>query len=205
MTSAIKSVFHIEYFPSIKWYALWLQSEQAMLDQYEYFERKSNRNRCWVSGPNGKIMLTVPLDGGRNQRVKMKDLKIANHEKWSQVHWRTLDACYRRSPFFEYFEHELNAIFLKRHTFLIDLNIATLEFYNKVLRIKNGVYLSQSYIEPSDLALEDFRSNVFSKVSIQVYLQPFDLKNGFISDLSMLDMIFCLGNEAIFHLRNAGK
>ena len=188
------SVFHAEYFPSIDWYSLWLQSEQAVIDQYEYFERKSNRNRCWVNGPNGKIMLSVPLDGGRNQKCRMKDLRIANHEKWAQVHWRTLDACYRRSPFFEFFELELNALFHTKFDFLLELNLATLAFLNKCLQVKKECLVSVAYVEDFQ---HDYRLNLPLQQSRIPYTQPFSDRHGFVPELSMLDALFCCGRASL--------
>lgn len=197
MAVSNKAVFHAEYFPDITWYSLWLNSDVAIIDAHEFFVRKSNRNRCWVTGPNGKIMLSVPLEGGRNQKIKMKDLKIANHEKWAQVHWRTLDACYRRTPFFEFFDMELQAIFTKKFNFLVDLNLATLDFYNKALKVKKEILLASDVESPNQTDMLDYRIHLPDLPKCEPYLQPFAERNGFVRDLSMLDMLFCCGKQSL--------
>lgn len=198
-----KAVFHAEYFPAVDWYALWLQEEISVIDTSEYFVRKSNRNRCMVNGPNGAIMLSVPLEGGRNQKIRMKDVKIANHEKWATVHWRTLDACYRRTPFFEYFEMELQAIFSRKYNFLVDLNLATLDFYNKALKVKKEVILDSNFTLGATSEIVDYRFQHPLCKPLEPYMQPFVERNGFIADLSMLDMLFCIGKESLDRIKNS--
>lgn len=54
-----------EYFPSIAWYQKYLQDADVIIEQYEKFEKASLRNRCYISGPNGRLALSIPIEGGR--------------------------------------------------------------------------------------------------------------------------------------------
>jgi hypothetical protein len=172
-----------------------MSNQETTLLNCEYFPCKSFRNRCNITGPNGPISLSVPLLGGRNQKIKMKDLQIANQEKWQLLHWRTLDACYRRTPFFEYFEADIHRIYTQKHQFLLDLNLQTLDTVNKLLRQKKTYPLTENYIEQTNRAYIDKRNEKATEVADLSYLQPFSTRFGFTPGLSILDMLFCCGNQ----------
>lgn len=205
MSEQQTTLLNCEYFPSINWYRDFVYAEKIVIEQFENFVRTTERNRCHVTGPNGKITLTVPLLGGRNQRSNMKDIKVANQEKWQHQHWGTLDACYRRTPFFEYFEPILQPIFLKQYNFLLDLNLDTLQVINNLIKYKKEFSLSEKYYDMHERHFIDKRSKHAVEANEISYLQPFQDRNGFISGLSILDLLFCAGNQAVVLLSNSSK
>ncbi len=187
-------VMECEFFPTIPWYMEYKKHDQVIIEQYEHFVRTSYRNRAYVAGPNGTICLSVPLQGGRNQRIVMKDLKVCNEEDWQLLHWKTIATCYRRSPYFEYFEDDIYPFFKTKFDYLMDANIASLTLIDKILRVKKEVKLSESYRTDYD---HDFRMQFLPKeretTAQAEYIQPFSDRNGFTKNLSMLDYLFCCG------------
>ncbi len=200
MSKAKITLLDCEYFPCIAWYKSYLHSEEVFIEQYEHFERTSYRNRCEVTGPNGKIILSVPLERGRNQRTIMKDIRVCNQEKWQQLHWKTLCASYRRAPYFEYYEEELSALFDRQYTFLFDLNTDTLLLLNKLLKVEKPFMLTGQYEKKPEEGISDLRKTFSpgkeSETGLPVYLQNFEERNSFIQNLSMLDMLFSCGNKS---------
>lgn len=199
MSQAEITLFDCEYFPCMAWYASFLKAKNPYIEQYEYFERSSYRNRCEVIGPNGKITLSIPLERGRNQRTVMKDLRICNKEKWHVLHWKTLCASYRRAPFFEYYEEELRPFFEKEYTYLFDLNLDSIALLNKLLKVEKPFSLTEQY-EKNLADCDDFRRafspKQTSNLHLPVYMQNFEERHGFIQNLSMLDMLFSCGHRA---------
>ncbi len=197
MTKGGAMIMDCEFFPCWDWFHTFEKSSNVLLEQYEFFVRTSYRNRTYVAGPNGAICLSVPLLGGRNQKTIMKDIRICNDEYWQALHWKTLESCYRRSVYFEYFEDELRPYYSKKFDFLIDANMASLELILKLLQIKKDYALTTVY---EDEVVNDFR-NVFlpnrrRDVDQIPYVQPFSDRNGFEANLSMLDYLFCCGRWA---------
>ncbi len=193
------SLLELEYFASAEWFKLFLTSEQVLIEQYEHLVRGTHRSRCVVAGPNGKIILSIPLQRGRNQRTIMKDVKIGYEEPWQQLHVKTLNSCYRRSPYFEFFEDEVIHFFEKKYSYLIELNIASLEWIQKILTTNKEYTLTTNYEKHPENILDyrnEFDSNI-SKQTISPYMQPFADRNGFVGNVSMLDMIFCLGKKSL--------
>jgi hypothetical protein len=187
-------VMECEYFPSITWYETYRCHETALIEQYEHFVRASYRNRAIIAGPNGVISLSVPLQGGRNQKIIMKDLKVCDKEDWQLLHWKTIETCYRNSPYFEYFEDDILPFFKTKFEYLMDANLASLSVLNKILRVKRDIKLTDVYQKDYT---HDFRMAFSPKerelLGSKKYIQPFSDRNGFMPNLSMMDYVFCCG------------
>ena len=192
-----------ENFPCIAWYKMFLRNENIQIEQHEYFVRKSFRNRTVIAGPNGLITLSIPLKGGRNQKSVMKDIEISYDENWQTVHWKTIESCYRRSPYFEYYAEDIKMLFEKKHHFLVDYNIQCLQLVNQLLQVKKELVLTEKYEKiPIDTWVD--ARNVFDEntdMQLPSYIQVFQDRIGFKSNLSILDMLFCDGRMLVEKLR----
>lgn len=200
MTQAQITLLDCEYFPCIAWYQSFLQAANPIIECYEYFERTTFRNRCEVAGPNGKITLSIPLERGRNQRTVMKDVRVCNKEKWQLLHFKTLSASYRRTPYFEYYEEELRPLFEKHYNFLMDINLDSLQLLNKLLKLNHSYALTEAYEKAPERALNlrrtfDPKMNAFD--FLPVYMQNFEERHGFIPNLSTLDLLFSCGHRGV--------
>ena len=188
-----------ENFPCIAWYKMFLRNENIQIEQHEYFVRKSFRNRTVIAGPNGLITLSIPLKGGRNQKNVMKDIEISYDENWQTVHWKTIESCYRRSPYFEYYAEDIKMLFEKKHHFLVDYNIQCLQLVNQLLQVKKELVLTEKYEKiPIDTWVD--ARNVFDEntdMQLPSYIQVFQDRIGFKSNLSILDMLFCDGRMLV--------
>jgi len=91
-------------------------------------------NRCHVLGPNGPLLLTVPLEDGRAQRTLLKDVKISYRQNWRVRHWRSIHDAYRRSPWFEHYAHTLEPLFKEQPVFLLDWNLRTMDWVLQQLK-----------------------------------------------------------------------
>ena len=192
-----------ENFPCIAWYKMFLRNENIQIEQHEYFVRKSFRNRTVIAGPNGLITLSIPLKGGRNQKNVMKDIEISYDENWQTVHWKTIESCYRRSPYFEYYAEDIKMLFEKKHHFLVDYNIQCLQLVNQLLQVKKELVLTEKYEKIPLVTWVDAR-NVFDEntdMQLPTYIQVFQDRIGFKSNLSILDMLFCDGKMLVEKLR----
>ncbi len=192
-----------ENFPCIAWYKMFLRNENIQIEQHEYFVRKSFRNRTVIAGPNGLITLSIPLKGGRNQKNVMKDIEISYDENWQTVHWKTIESCYRRSPYFEYYAEDIKMLFEKKHHFLVDYNIQCLQLVNQLLQVKKELVLTEKYEKIPIVTWVDAR-NVFDEntdMQLPSYIQVFQDRIGFKSNLSILDMLFCDGRMLVEKLR----
>jgi len=197
-----------QYFPNISFYKTLINYDILLIERYEHYQKVSFRNRCYIAGPNGSILLSVPLARGKNQRTVMRDVRISNDEKWQALHWKTLVSAYRRSPWFEYYEDELGRLFTKEVTYLLDWNLMCLEWANKIIGITIPVTFTDEYhkIYEAGKDITDARDTMqpspkeVDEDTVR-YTQVFQERTGFLPDMSILDLIFCEGKRSIELLR----
>lgn len=191
------------YFPSISHFAVIAQSESITFEMEDNFQKQTNRNRTYIYSPNGIQLLNIPVKHSKATHQKTKDILIENEFDWQKQHFKSLEAAYRSSPFFEYFEDDIAPIFEKKHQFLMDLNFEILDVVTKCLRMKLEFGKTTEYFhEVTDFT--DFRYLANGKKdanSFEKYTQVFDDKHGFINNLSVLDLLFNEGKFAMDYLK----
>ena len=200
----MKTLLYPTYFPSISNYVAMAKSESIMFETEDNFQKQTNRNRCYIYSPNGIQLLKIPIKHCTEKSQKTKDVRIENNFNWQKQHLKSLEAAYRTSPFFEFFEDEFQTIYSKKHIFLMDLNFESMEIISKCLRTTFEFEKTTEYFhEASDVL--DFRNLANGKKDSSVfenYTQVFDDKHGFLNNLSVLDLIFNEGKYALDYLKN---
>ena len=201
----MNTLLHPTYFPSISHFAVMAQSENITFEIEDNFQKQTNRNRTYIYSPNGIQLLNIPIKHSKENRQKTKDIRIETDFDWQKQHFKSLEAAYRSSPFFEFFEDDLQPIFEKKYEFLLDLNFEVLAILFKCLRMKVEYNTTTEYFHQVDAnTITDFRSLVEGKKDVSVfekYTQVFDDKYGFINNLSVLDLLFNEGKYAMDYLK----
>ena len=182
------------------------QSERIVFEMEDNFQKQTNRNRTYIYSPNGIQLLNIPIKHSKETHQKTKEIRIENDFNWQKQHFKSLEAAYRTSPFFEFFEDEIRPIFEKKHHFLMDLNFETMEFIAKCMRMKLDYGTTTEYFHKVDSnEMLDFRNLVDGKKDqsqFESYTQVFDDKHGFLSNLSVLDLLFNEGKYALDYLKS---
>ncbi|MCU4188764.1 WbqC family protein [Flavobacterium sp. HXWNR29] len=197
-------IIHPTYFPSISHYIAMLQADLVTLEMEDNFQKQTNRNRMYIYSPNGVQLLNIPVKHSIDKHQKYKDVRIENDFGWQKNHFKSLEAAYRTSPFFEYFEDDFRPLFEKKHEFLMDLNLETFELVNDALGVQFSIEKTDEYFHEVT-NLKDFRSLANGKkdtTQIEEYTQVFNEKHGFINNLSILDLLFNEGRYAVDYLKN---
>ncbi len=201
-----KVLLHPTYFPSISNYVAMAQAQEIIFEVEDNFQKQTNRNRMYIHGANGIQMLNIPIKHNANlANRKFKDVRIEHAFGWQKQHYKSLEAAYRTSPFFEYFEDDIRGIFETPVEFMLDLNLAIHEVIADCLGVKFPFTETTEYfkvIEDTDCL--DARSLVNGKKDgniFETYTQVFDDKHGFLSNLSILDLLFNEGRSAVDYLK----
>jgi len=186
------------YFPCINWFKNSIRFSNIELLSTERWQKMSFRNRCVVAGSIGLIHLSVPVVGGRNQKLLVKDVKIDYATKWQLQHWRTIVSCYNKAPYFEYFEEIFHPFFEKRYEFLFDLNRDVIQTIAKILNKNQLISVFSGHYETEDIpTLPYCLPKNFQLLPNPVqYTQVFEDRIGFQPNLSILDLLFSEGLNA---------
>jgi hypothetical protein len=195
---------HPTYFPSISHFVAMVQSDQVIFELDDNFQKQTNRNRMYIYSPNGLQLLNIPIKHSKNKHQKTKDVKIENDFNWQKQHFKSLEAAYRSSPFFEYFEDDIRPIFTKKHEFLMDLNMQSFALVSECLGAKFDIIHTTEYFKELN-GIKDYRTLANGKKDASLfepYTQVFEEKAGFLNNLSVLDLLFNEGRYALDYLKN---
>lgn len=195
-------LLHPTYFPSVSHFVAMAQADKIVFEMEDNFQKQTNRNRMYIYSPNGIQMLNIPIKHSSSLHQKTKDVQLETAFDWQKQHFKSLEAAYRNSPFFEFFEDDIKPIFKKKHTFLMDLNLQTIEIVTKCLGLKLEVNNTCDYFQ--EPLQTDFRSLVNGKKDqseFDHYPQVFNEKYEFINNLSVLDLLFNEGRHALNYLK----
>ena len=199
-----KVLLHPMYFGSIAQYIAIAQADEVVFENEDNYQKQTYRNRTYIYGANGKLLLTIPIKHtGKAGRQLYKDVRIENDFSWQTLHWKSLETAYRTSPFFEYYEDEFAPLFEKRKEFLLDFNYECFQALQDCLQLDTSFSKTSKYQEQPEDSI-DLRNLVVAKKEkshdLQSYIQVFNEKHGFISNLSILDLLFNEGTNALSYL-----
>ncbi|WP_343485848.1 WbqC family protein [Allomuricauda sp. d1] len=202
----MKTLLHPTYFPDIVAFSVLAQNE-IMWERHDNYQKQTYRNRCYVCTDQGRHMLNIPIKhvGGEQGRQKYNEVKIDNSYPWQVQHLKTLQTAYRSSPFFEFYEDDIMPLFKKKFDFLLDANLEITKVLCELLGVDFPKEKTDHYSkEHPDLVDARFLVNAKKDIYFdqQSYTQVFQDRHGFLKNVSVLDLLFNEGTNALSYLKN---
>jgi len=195
-------ILHPTYFPSISQFSAMAQADEVVFEVDDNFQKQTNRNRMYIYSANGKQLLNIPVKHSKDVQQKYRDIKIENDFNWQKQHFKSLEAAYRTSPYFEFFEDDIRPIYEKKHEFLMELNLEVHEIVTDCLGIKLPYTTTEEYFkEPIQTDFRYLANGKKDENVFESYIQVFNEKHGFINNLSILDLLFNEGRHAVDYLK----
>lgn len=198
-------IIHPTYFPNIAHFVAMVNAEEAIFEMDDNFLKQTYRNRSYIYGANGKLALNIPVIHSQKNRQKYRDVKVFNEEKWQSLHWKSLLSAYSTSPFFEYYKDELEPLFRLKIDYILDFNLKCFEMVCDCLQLDLKISKTETY-QTKVNNKDDFRYLVNAKKEklyhFDSYTQVFNNKHGFIPNLSILDLLFNEGPNAVNYLES---
>jgi len=194
----------IFYLPPISWFSEFLNKDcNVFLEKWENFPKQTYRNRMYIYGANGKLPLIIPIKHIGDRLYK--NLKISYSEDWQKLHWKSIKIAYQSSPFFEFYENDLQKIYLCNIENLMDFNLYSLEIICNILKVNKKNNFTDNYDKNTN-EIKDYRNSFSAKKQcndnkMKEYYQVFSNKLGFFADLSIVDLICNLGSESLDYIR----
>jgi hypothetical protein len=191
------------YLPPVSYFSIISKAEEVLIEREENYMKQTYRNRCYILSSHGPQVLSIPVLLGSIHKTPVKNIRIDYSKRWQQVHLRAMTASYNSSPFFEFYFEYFQKIISKNHEFLLDLNMELAIVVLELLRIKKSLSYTTIF-EPVEGKEYDFRYKITPKIKsdfqVKEYFQVFNTGESFIPGLSILDLLFNMGPDAIGHL-----
>ncbi|MBQ7773962.1 MAG: WbqC family protein [Bacteroidales bacterium] len=220
------SLLSTAYLPPIEYFVAMANSARVEIESGEMYQKQSYRTRCHINGANGLLVLTLPVlrsaaKGEENShKLPTAQLMIDYSKPWLLQHKRALEAAYMSSPFFEYYMDDIYGILDSGENSLLEMNtrltrkIAELIGLETEIAMSDGNFIMPGSAELQESGIADFRETIHPKKPALLmerlqmnkpYWQVFTNKQGFVPNLSILDLLFNEGPNSISFLESESE
>lgn len=181
--------------------AMALFGKSVVVTDCKFNKRMKSAHRMTIADVHGILNLTLPVGKPESlTKAKWSDINLSEHGQWWHVHRVALESAYGRTPYFEFlidrFLPFMNSDTVPRFKTLLNL----LEAIEK--EICSFLMLPPpGFVTDEELSGEKIVRDIPQLPPLKEYYQVRGNSLGFIPDLSILDLIFNLGPEAIEFIR----
>ena len=194
---------HTAYFGNIDWYRKLIAGGGIdSIDGTERWQKQTERNRCTIVTANGTQCLSVPVTVP-SAHCRTDEVLISDHGNWQHVHWNALCSAYGTSPFFEFYADDIKPFYDNRWEKLVD--------YNRDITLKMLHLIGlDDVISAQSANAGALTANAGAHTANDgaptgeprslKYYQTFQRRHGFIEGMSILDLLFNEGPEAIKYI-----
>ncbi len=197
-------IFQPTYFSPISQYQQIVKADKVVFEVFDNYQKQTYRSRFKIFSANGLLNLSIPVKYSNHPRSKTRDVLIDSSFKWQLNHWRSLKNAYQSSPYFEFYEDDLAPFYEKEQKFLLDFLLKTQELVFDMLQLDIKPEFTETYVvdyqEYTDFRALANAKNPHESYNRKEYKQVFDNKYGFLPNLSILDLIFNEGPNALLFL-----
>lgn len=190
------------------------------------FNRRGFTHRNRIKTPGGELLLTVPI---REKNRTIHDLIVDDEQPWRRKHYEALNKNYARAKYWKDHQEIIHRFYERPVHKLVELTIPMIEYVKTSLGIKTPVVLESELGGPfgtgseriakicAQLGADVYLSGngaaayndptVYDRYGIQLQYQNFrhpvyeQLWGSFIGHLSILDLLFNCGPEALSLIR----
>jgi hypothetical protein len=204
-----KVILPLACLPNIEFLSWMMHAPEVLIEVNETFPKQTCRNRYAIMTAAGPSMLTIPVKRPHGNHTSFKDISVDLPSKWVNLHWRTIESAYNKSPFFLYYRDGFEMIYRNPAEKLVDLNRQFLDVTLKYIGINKSYSFTSEYYKNYPENVSDMRQHImpkkmsthsFSIKKYNPYIQVFTEIHPFATNLSALDLLFNLGPEAATYL-----
>ncbi len=202
------------YMPPLSYMALLSTATEVYIEAQESYIKSTYRNKCEILGANGRIVLSIPLTGGRDHHQLYKEAQIAYADDWQHRHYMSIISAYGSAPFYEHYIDHFKPFYEQQYGYLFEYNTQLLQLLIRLLKLDVKIRFTTEYQKEVHGAA-DMRKLFKAGQKIEAvpigqkkwhlrevpYIQVFSGSGSFEAQVTVLDLLFNTGPEAKHILR----
>jgi hypothetical protein len=139
------------------------------------------------------------------EKTPIAAVEIDYSSPWQKIHLKSIQSAYQTSPFYEYYADDFNSLYNEMPEKLFDLNHRLLGYFLTQMSLGSHLHFTEVF-EKSPGDLSDFRQSIQPKPRLNKpdknfipvpYQQVFQERYGFLPNLSIIDLLFNEGPNAL--------
>ena len=220
-----------QFLPWIPYFYKIIKSDKFVVLDDVQFQKNGVQNRNQIKTPQGAIWLTIPVKSKLDTPIN--EVEVSNIKVYDKI-LKTIDLNYKRSPYYNQVYPSIEAVLNKKHKYLHKTNSEllneSLKFVRTEFYIEYSSNIPTTHLK-DDLVIEIIKFlkddeylsgkgalgymdlDKFKKQNIKVYIfdfnyieypQLWDKRQGFIPNLSILDLLFNFLENVVDYILDNG-
>ncbi len=188
----------IQYFPSVEFFSKMKAFDPFAIEQFENYQKGGLRNRCFILASNGRLPLSIPLLKGKNSQQPIRQVRISYDVNWQLQHWLSIQSAYGKSTYYADYEAQVKRLFSKKPEFLFEYNLMIIDALLELMQLSFRYVLTEKF---EGAPAQNLQGNQpITTTAVKPYPQVFSDRFDFVTNLSVLDLLFNTGPEAFYYL-----
>jgi hypothetical protein len=205
-----KTLLSTSLFPPVPWMAVVVQFPESHVEIHETWLKQTFRNRFTILSANGPLDLHIPVIKPNGNHSKTSDVLVSLHDNPLRKIKNAVESAYHSSPYFDFFSDALNEFLNQEHRTIHELNMESIRCIENMLQFQFKLQCTQNFHPPENIepGIIDLRyilspkNKLFYLHKAPSYYQVFKSRFGFVSNLSVLDLVMNAGPETLLYLQN---
>jgi len=220
----IVTIHQPNYLPWIGFFSKIKQADVFVSLDVVDFSKDSFTQRTRIRTPHGWTYLTIPIER-KYYRRPINEVLLPRDSSWMEKHWKSIQFSYGKARCFENYRSIFGKLYRTEYSGLVELNQDAIHFLMRELGIRTELLKASELGVDTSLRRTDLLIDVLTKTSADLYLsgksgdgylenekfreQGIELSfqkfehptytqrfNGFIPNLSTVDLLFNIGEKA---------
>lgn len=133
------------------------------------FRKNYFQNRNKIKTRDGWTWLTVPTKK-HSLKTKISDIEISYDQNWIENYLSSIKNSYKKAKYFSLYHPDIKKIILKKHKYLLDLNLELIKYILEQFEVKTKIILASELKTPQVEGGSNKVLEICKKLSADTYL-----------------------------------